>query len=238
MISPNMSKKCHAPLFNPDSDDAIQEMARRRSELKIIVTTGLGSDVDRYVSQSPTLIRQVTQLKHDNWQFVWGAAGKGTTTQRPNKDQRLEAKIIIASEFRSDKATTIAQATSSVAHEVGHALFFKGYNFSSVENCIDNYMIGKGGEADAIVNQIIVRAEILQTACIDIFAEAREPDSLRIDMIQYYRDGLRTNDMKTAKRKIADLYSEKYTSNTNPPQKYKDYYGNSCRDAIKAFRKI
>lgn len=235
MISPNTSRKCHVPLFDLDSDDAIQEMARRRRELKIIVTTGLGNDIDRYVSQSPTLVKQITQLKHDNWLFVWGAAGKGTTTQRPIRATKQEARIIIASEFRSDKAKAIAQATSSVAHEVGHALFFKGYDFSSVQNCIDNYMMGDGGEADAVINQIIVRAEILRTACIDIFAEAREPDWLKIDMVKYYSDGLRTNDMKTAKRKIAALYAEQNTSNTQ--KKYKDYYGNSCKDAVAILQK-
>lgn len=122
---PNLTKKCRAPLYNLDLDDAIQEMARRRNELKIIVTTGLGSDVDRYASQSPTLVKQITQLKGKKWKIIWGSAGKGSQKILEDEERNIVKLILIDSQFNTKKPKDIAYVTSTVAHEVGMYFFIK-----------------------------------------------------------------------------------------------------------------
>ncbi|CAI3952006.1 Uncharacterized conserved protein VgrG [Commensalibacter communis] len=208
-----------------------KEMARRRNELKIIVTTGLGSDVDRYVSQSPTLVKQILKLKRKKWQIGWGSAGTGTFSRAPYEQQK--GIIVIDSNFNNGDSQNIAYVTSTLAHEVGHSYFHKEPDLSSFDKCMESLMVGGGSEADAIVNQIVVRNEILKEACIDIFEEGREYDFMKNEFFQFYGEGIRTGDMKTAKMKIAKIYSEQYTSTSNPPQKYKDSYGDYCKKYAK-----
>ncbi|CAI3953404.1 unnamed protein product [Commensalibacter communis] len=207
-----------------------KEMARRRNELKIIVTTGLGSDVDRYASQSPTLVKQITKLKHKDWKIVWGSAGGGTTTQYQFKDVQ-DDRITIDSQFKTSRPQDIAYVTSSLAHEVAHAFFYKIPNLSSFDKCRESLMVGGGSEADALLNQIKVRQEILQAVCIDIFEEGNEYPWMKKDFVDIYNQGLRMNDMKTAKRTIAQLYSKQRTSNTK--QTYEEYYDENCKQRVK-----
>lgn len=237
MLQSTLLKKCPNPIYNEDLEDSVKEMARRRA-LPIRVMTGLGSDVDRYVSQSPTLRKQIIELKNKDWNIVWGEASKGTYANRDHRDENtdiIKPIIIISSQFRSKSPKGIAQVVSAVAHEVGHAYYFKGIDLSSVDKCIASYMTGGGGEVDAVINQIIVRKEILQQACIDIFAEAREEDWLKVDVVNFYNDGIKSNDIEIARKNIAEIYFKQNTSNSH--QTYREYYSGICKKAIEAVPK-
>lgn len=104
-------------------------MERRRKEFPIRVITGLGTDIDRYASQSPTLVKQISKLKRKDWKIVWGVAGGGTTTQHKDNYRKILPMIIIDSHFKTNQSQDIAYVTSSLAHEVGHAFFIKSQIF-------------------------------------------------------------------------------------------------------------
>lgn len=217
---------CAPPRFNSDSTILAEEMERRRRELPIKITTGLGSDVDRYASLSPTLIRQVLQLKKDNWKIVWGASAKGSETRR--KKLFGQNIIIIDSQFNTGKSYDIAYVTSALAHEAGHASNpKKDPDTSSFAACMDSFMLSKGGEADAIINQLTVHAEILNASCIDIFAEGREADYMKKDFVDLYNQGIKINNMQEARLQMAQKYLKQKTSNSN--QTYEEYYGDYCK---------
>ncbi|EHD13992.1 hypothetical protein CIN_13510 [Commensalibacter intestini A911] len=205
------------------------EMERRRKEFSIRVITGLGTDIDRYASQSPTLVKQISKLKRKDWKIVWGADGGGTTTQFEYYDVQ-DNRIIIDSHFKTNQSQDIAYVTSSLAHEVGHAFFHKVPDLSSIDACIKSLMFGGGSEADAIINQLTVRKEILNAVCIDIFEEYNEYAWMKKDFVDIYNLGVNMKDMKTAKDTIAKRYSKQYTSNTK--QTYEDYYCDYCKRNI------
>lgn len=94
-------------------------------------------------------------------------------------------------------------------------------------------MVGGGSEADAIVNQILVRNEILKEACIDIFEEGNEYDFMKNDFVSFYNEGINKRDMKIAKKKIAEIYVKQKTSTSNPPQTYEDSYGDYCKKYVR-----
>lgn len=76
---------CSPPPLSSFEDGArtrstTQEMERRKKDLKIIITTGLGSDIDRYASQSSTLVKQILKLKRKEWKIVWGGWRRNNNT--------------------------------------------------------------------------------------------------------------------------------------------------------------
>lgn len=117
-------------------------------------------------------------------------------------------RIIIDSHFKTNQSQDIAYVTSSLAHEVGHAYFHKVPNLSSIDACIKSLMFGGGSEADAIINQLTVRQEILNAVCIDIFEEYNEYSWMKKDFVDIYNLGVNMKDMKTAKDTISKQYSK------------------------------
>lgn len=233
MIKNLARPSCSPPPLSAFTDSArtrptAQEMERRRKELKIVVTTGLGSDVDRYVSQSPTLIKQLMKIKSKKWKIVWGPAGQGSQKILEDRSTNIAKLILIDSKFKTMMSQDIAYVTSTVAHEVGHVIFYKDIDLSSYNKCMESLMVGGGSEADAVVNQILVRNEILKEACIDIFEEGNEYDFMKNDFVSFYNEGINKRDMKTAKIRIAEIYVKQKTSTSDPPKTYKDSYGEYC----------
>lgn len=238
MIKVSISPSCSPPPLSAFLDSAKtrptkMEMERRRKELKIIVTTGLGGDVDRYVSQSPTLIKQIVKIKSKRWRIVWGPAGKGSQKIQQDDKRRNVQLILIDSQFNTSQSQDIAYVTSTIAHEVGHVFFYKMINVSSYKKCMESLMVGGGSEADAVVNQILIRNEILKEACIDIFEEGNEYDFMKNDFVSFYNEGIIKKDMQIAKRKIAEIYVKQKTSTSNPPKTYEDSYGDYCKENVR-----
>lgn len=91
-------------------------------------------------------------------------------------------------------------------------------------------MFGEGSETDAVMNQLTIRQEILNTVCIDIFEEYNEYAWMKKDFVDIYNQGIKMKDMKTTKVTIGNLYSKQYTSNTK--QTYEEYYCDYCKKII------
>jgi hypothetical protein len=74
------------------------------------VVTGLGDEVDRHASQSPTLQKHLAELKKDGWTFQYGKSGVGAVDHE-NKVVYVDPSL----------QSSPGKAAAVLAHEVGHA---------------------------------------------------------------------------------------------------------------------
>ncbi|MEQ1564052.1 MAG: hypothetical protein ABMA64_00320 [Myxococcota bacterium] len=114
------------------------------------------SAVDAAAAQSPRLAADVAKLRSGGWTFAAGTAGGGTSTNH-------QSKQIVVDE---DDLADTAHLTSTIAHEVGHALDGPTqYQFDpsmSRQQYIDtNTRIDLEGEAHATIEELEVREAML-----------------------------------------------------------------------------
>jgi type VI secretion system secreted protein VgrG len=171
--------------------------------------TGLGADVDAIAAKSPTLQKQLSELKDDGWTIEYGTPGEGSFANR-------DKKVITIDGNQKGNPNAAAQ---TLAHEVGHAK----YPYVPDESSRDNYVKGAlADEGAATLNNVKVQREINSAGGPDI-GIAGNPANQKgyndaFDQLQ--KDG----DEAKARDTIGGVFGKgEKTSNTN--QTYEDYYG-------------
>lgn len=121
--------------------------------------TGLGSNIDKLISRSPTLLRQVKTLIANNWTIKYGKVGSTDSFA----DKRSDVKLISLPEKFKNNSSRIVQ---SLAHEAGHALYQREPdprfgNLSKAQYVEKGVITNLKDEGDATLNNIKVQREII-----------------------------------------------------------------------------
>ncbi len=242
----------HAPCCGPNTWEAVQGSPDVLIDYKAAhrlhdkdhhcgapaAVTGLGSNVDAMVNQSPRLAQQVTQLRSQGWHIQYGTAGGGGYTDRANHT------IVVDGNESSDPAA----ATQTLAHEAGHAtnplppevpmgnLTRQQY----VDQNVQRYLRGEG---EATLNNLTVRDEIMSGASLGEMIEASTDVIINLDggafegpdigvagqnaaqyqqIWQQYQNG--DIDRNTAREQIANNFGTE-TVSIPPHDNYRTYFG-------------
>lgn len=208
------------------------------AKLPVKVETGLGENIDKYVSLSPTLTRQIQELRKRHWEFRWGDSDRGSGTvwlenhlpgyiffdgaNNPGTHTDFSAKFLIMS------------TVSTLAHEVAHALDDIQYDTSSHEACVRSALSGPGSEASATYNNILIRQEILMNTK-NMYRQEDIVDNRKDDLkkMNEYQQIIHDNNKQEALYKIGDMYRTLRPS-VQKNQTYEEYYGEHCDKLIAA----
>ena len=173
------------------------------------VKAGLGDDVDQLVGKSPSLQKDLAQLKKDKWEIEYGPAGGGSTANR-------EKKLIIVD---SAEKGNPAAVTQTLAHEVGHATHPYKENYSSKAAYLKGTL---GDEGAATLNNIKVQREIIANGGPDIGIAGNSANHPVYN--KAYDQFLKDGNAAAAQQSIgAQFGNGEITSNTG--QTYANYYG-------------
>ena len=97
-------------------------------------TSSLGKSVDELVEKSPTLKKDLEDLKKDGWKVKYGEDGKGSFASRTDKTITLDGSL----------KNNPAQATQRLAHEVGHANYPLTPDYSSKTAYVNGTLADEG----------------------------------------------------------------------------------------------
>jgi hypothetical protein len=174
--------------------------------------TGLGDDVDSVAENSPSLQRDLRQLKDDGWKIEYGEAGKGSYTDR----DAVPPKIVIDGNERGNPNAV----TQTLAHEVGHATYSYEIDDSSKQAYVNSLLADEGA---ATLNNIKVQREILANGGPDIGIAGNPANH------QAYNDAydqfVKDKDEASAREKIGAIFGEGEHPSTAPEKTYAEYYG-------------
>ncbi|CAI3940518.1 Uncharacterized conserved protein VgrG [Commensalibacter communis] len=216
-------------------EETVEEFFQK---LPVKVETGLGESIDKYVSLSPTLARQIQELKDRGWTFRWGEPGKGSATKWKKNDE--PGYIYFDGQFNPGNYTDnsakllIQYVVSTVAHEVAHALNAIQYDLSSKEACIRSALSGPGSEASAAYNNILIRQEtLINTRNKEDLVNNRKDD---LNQMNRFEKIIKDNNKQGALYKIGDIFAPLKPSviDVNDHRNYRQYYGDYCDDLIAA----
>jgi len=170
---------------------------------------GLGAGVDGLAARSPTMQKQWAALKDKGWQMVYGPAGGGSY---------VAGQVIV---IDGEKASNPYAATTSVAHELGHASSKMVPDMSSKQAFLNSRLDDEGAAA---MNQIRAQREIwLNTdKKINIMssAPAQQMNVYNAAFDKAQADG----NWAAANRSAGKYIGTLLTSTTKEP--YVQYYGN------------
>ncbi|HBM2786868.1 TPA: type VI secretion system tip protein VgrG, partial [Enterobacter hormaechei subsp. xiangfangensis] len=167
-------------------------------------------DVVKEINKSPTLQKQLKDLKDKGWAIQPEAAGGGSYADTNNK------LIVMDPEHMEDTATTV----QTLAHEAGHATYPVAVDSSSKESFINSQLMDEGG---ATLNNIKIQREILANGGIDIDI-AGSAENLKAYNSAY--DKMVSGELSRidAAKAIGKVYGKgEIASGTN--LNYNDYYG-------------
>jgi type VI secretion system secreted protein VgrG len=174
------------------------------------VKTGLGDDVDKLAAESPSLQKDLDQLKKDGWEVEYGKEGGGSYADRGGDPK----KIVIDGAKKGNPK----EAVQSLSHEVGHARNPYTPDYSSKEAYLKGAMADEGA---ATMNNIQVQREIKASGGPDIGISGNSANHSTYNAAydQYLKDG----NAAAARDTIGSKFGAEKTSNTG--QTYNDYYG-------------
>ena len=166
--------------------------------------TGLGEEVDQIISKSPSTVKNLEELKANDWKIREGTAGKGTFTDRDNKIIYIDP----------NNKQNINYIVGAIAHEGGHAQ----YNFNPDYTSKDSFLSSTYKDEDAAMfAQIEARNEILANGGPDI-SNGYKTFQQYEGLYNKYKDN-----PDQAYQEIGNAYVENgNTSNTGEP--YTIYY--------------
>lgn len=177
---------------------------------KANVKSGLGQNVDDIAGKSPTLQKDMQELKEAGWTTQYGPNGQGSHADRDKK------VITIDGNLKNDPA----QATQVLAHEVGHAKYDYKPDYSSKQSYLRGAMADEGA---ATMKNIEVRREILANngPDIKIAGNSANHPAYNAAYDQYVKDG----NAAAARDKIGAAFGngERVSGATNPT--YNEYFG-------------
>lgn len=185
-------------------------------EVQTLVTIPeLGDAANALLAKSPTLQRDLVQLKKDDWKFSYGEKGKGSFAERASDGP---SRITLDGAYKDDPKGTI----QTLAHEVGHAKYKYIPDLSNKAACLDAYLSDEGA---ATLKNIEVQREILANGGPDI-GIAGSPGN-HAEYNRAYDAYRQSGNASQARSDIGAIFGGgERTSNTE--QTYADYYGDWC----------
>jgi len=175
--------------------------------------SGLGSSVDDLIDKSPTLKKDLEQLKKDGWEIEYGAPGQGSAANRLSDPK----KIVLDGNLKGRPNETV----QVLSHEVGHATFPYKADLSTREA----YLAGTlGDEGAATMKNIQVQREILANSGgkVDIGIAGNPANHAAYN--QAYDRFLKDGNAAAARQAIGNVYRNgEYASGANVT--YEQYYG-------------
>ena len=173
------------------------------------VKTGLGPDVDKLASQSPSLQKDLQTLKDDGWMVDYGAAGSGSSANRKDKKISLDGNL----------KGNPSEATQVLAHEVGHATYPYKQDYSSKAAYVNGTLADEGA---ATLNNIKVQREIIANGGPNIGIAGNSANHANYNKI--YDQYLADKNTPAARSAIGSVFGAGETTSTTG-QPYADYYG-------------
>ncbi|MEO6804282.1 MAG: PAAR domain-containing protein [Granulicella sp.] len=167
------------------------------------------------VNKSPTLTKQIADLKAAGWTFKYGTPGAGTYADR-------STKTVVIDPNTSDNPTML----TLLSHEVGHAVrpapaFVPAGSLSKADFVAQNVQGNLQDEADATINNIKVQEELAKNGGPAIGIAGAQGNQYK----QLY-----DSDPATARDKIANLFADGEHPSTDPTSTYRDYYSKPMAD--------
>jgi type VI secretion system secreted protein VgrG len=199
----------NAPLVKINCPSASSSAAAAPAPGDKPVETGLGNDVDELAGKSPTLQRDLEQLKKDGWKIDYGANGGGSFADRSAKTITLDGNL------RGNPAA----ATQTLAHEVGHARYNYVPDFSSKDAFVRGTLADEGA---ATMKNIEVRREILANGGPDIGIAGNPSNHAAYNSA--YNQFLNDGNAGAARSSIGNIFGNGERTSTTG-QSYADYYG-------------
>ncbi|MCL2776434.1 MAG: hypothetical protein FWD73_00410 [Polyangiaceae bacterium] len=194
----------------------------------IVHPTGLGEGIDKLAAKSPSLQKDLWQLKKDGWHIQYGPKGGGCETRNNKK------LITIDEDLKNDPTA----ATEALAHEVGHATYPKVLAREASEGghatCTESSNYGScskktyvksmlADEGAATMNNIKAQREIKENGGPDIGISGNQANHAAYNAA--YDKYLLNGDAEAARNAIGAKYGEGETTSTTG-QTYNKYYGN------------
>ena len=179
----------------------------------------LDPQVQAIAGQSPTLTSQLQSLEQDGWTITQGPAGKGSFTDRPNK------QIVIAA------GDTPEATAAGLAHEMGHAEAGAPPYHPPTPGMTRDQFVEQNtqeqlrNEGEAQLNAATARDEIGQAGGPDTGIPGTQTNAYQA-LYDEYKAGLTSREQTV--NLMADVMANESTSTTN--QNYRDYYGQSYKD--------
>lgn len=192
--------------------------------------SGLGSDVDKIMDKSPTLSKNVADLKKSGWTIKYGEKGKGSYTDSESKT------IVFDPEEKSDPKMLV----QTLAHESGHALYTRdpevGMEGLTKEQYVQkNLMSHLKDEGEATITNLQVREEIMKaTGGSD--GKSKELTDIGIagsqgkkyeELCAKYPD---PKDRDKLREEIGKVYAKGEHPSTRPTIDYGQYYSKPYED--------
>ncbi len=179
------------------------------------VSTGLGADVDALANKSPTLQNNVRTLQQKGWTIQYGAAGRGSYTDR-------NTKTIVVDGSERGNPTAVAQTLS---HESGHAGYTPDAYVPPAGLTRDQYIAQNTNsslkdEGEATMTNVQVRNEIVGNGGPDIGVAGAQADQYQAIAAQDAGPGQRD----AARQQIGDAFADGEHPSTSPGQTYRQYY--------------
>jgi|GEM_PF-4929646 len=173
-----------------------------------VVKTGLSPEVDALAAKSPSLQADLKQLQNEGWTIKYGAAGAGSTADRSQK------VITIDSSYNAQQATQV------LAHEVGHATYKGGVDYSTKQNYVNSMLADEGA---ATLNNIKVQREIIANGGPDVGIAGNSANHAKYNNI--YDNYLKDGNAAKACKDIGAIFDQGERTSVDG-KKYSEYYGN------------
>ncbi len=181
------------------------------SDKAVPINTRLGEDVDSLVVKSPSLQKDLQELKDNKWEIEYGKAGGGSFANRNSRPP----KITIDGSLKDNPTA----ATQTLAHEVGHATYPYKEDYSSKVAYLNGTLADEGA---ATLNNIKAQREIIANGGPDIGIAGNSANHAAYN--NAYDQLLKDGNAVAARQSVgAQFGTGEITSNTG--QSYADYYG-------------
>lgn len=169
--------------------------------------TGLGQSVDELVAKSPTLTKNLDELRAAGYQIRFGTPGGGSS---------IRGKIITLDPNLKQNPKALVQ---TLAHEVGHAKHPKAIDTRSRQEFLNSMLDDEGA---ATLMNIQVQREIKANGGPDIGIAGNTGNHAKYNAI--YDTYQRTGDRAKAIRDIGQVFGQGEKTSTTG-QAYEQYYG-------------
>jgi type VI secretion system secreted protein VgrG len=194
--------------------------------------SGLGSKVDDLMKKSPTLAKNIQDVKKAGFSIRYGEPGKGTFMDPETKE------IVVDPDSKGNTADIV----QSLAHETGHALYTQDPEvpmdgLTKDEYVKRNTMRHLKDEGEATITNMKVREEIMKATGKD----ASGADAVDIGVagaqskkyLELYKKYPDPKDRDKLREEIGKVYAKGETPSgeDNKGLNYEDYYGKSYKDA-------
>jgi len=185
-------------------------------------STGLGKDVDDLAAKSPTLQKNIEELKKKGYTIKYGEAGKGSFHNGKKKE------IVIDPNKKGSPESIVR----SLAHESGHGLYkqdpYQSHKGKTKNDYVDaNVNRNLKNEGEATLMNAQVRDEIKKNGGPDIGISGSQSEDYE-KIHEKYKD--KPDQRDKARQEVGDVFADKEHPSTDPSKTYRDYYAKTYED--------